>query len=382
MNIIKNFLREENMPYECPHRGSVDVRDEEVRENINSMLMRVTNGKFLTAHIALEKVSKVLANFHIFIPKQGLLEGDDGNIVVPIDQYGEKFGARDDGTVVTAPESDYCLYFEYLVSDCGMFDVFAHIVDKVELDEILDDLEEEANEEEDDELNESKKSDDDKASIALRKTVAKWKLKDAMKPTRPGYVKKHSQAWYEKMTKRANEKIDEENLQELDKKTYKSIKNVLKKRIAMLNRGLKDRPESGPLSNAKDRHEKSVDRVDRLIARKETNTVSESNHENKMKKKFKILHIGGEEGEKPNVAVSSKAVRKARQKIKGPTVNQFDIRNLKFAEETIDEVSAEKVGEVNAKRMFKPAKTEAARKTLAKKVNQKWLESNVGKLKE
>jgi hypothetical protein len=55
-----------------------------------------------------------------------------------------------------------------------------------------------------------KMSDDDKASVALRKVVAKHKLKDAAKETRPGYVKKQSQEWYNKMTKRANAKVEEE----------------------------------------------------------------------------------------------------------------------------------------------------------------------------
>jgi hypothetical protein len=54
-----------------------------------------------------------------------------------------------------------------------------------------------------------KMSDDNKASDALRKVVAKHKLKDAAKETRPGYVKKQSQEWYNKMTKRANAKIEE-----------------------------------------------------------------------------------------------------------------------------------------------------------------------------
>ena len=55
-----------------------------------------------------------------------------------------------------------------------------------------------------------KMSDDDKASVALRKVVAKHKLKDVAKETRPGYVKKQSQEWYNKMTKRANAKVEEE----------------------------------------------------------------------------------------------------------------------------------------------------------------------------
>jgi hypothetical protein len=55
-----------------------------------------------------------------------------------------------------------------------------------------------------------KMSNDDKSSIALSKLVAKYKLKDAAKETRPGYVKKQSQEWYDKMTKKANAKIGEE----------------------------------------------------------------------------------------------------------------------------------------------------------------------------
>jgi hypothetical protein len=55
-----------------------------------------------------------------------------------------------------------------------------------------------------------KMSDDDKSSAALKKLVAKYRIKDAAKEIRPGYVKKQSQEWYNKMTKRANAKIKEE----------------------------------------------------------------------------------------------------------------------------------------------------------------------------
>jgi hypothetical protein len=130
----------------------------------------MTNSKFVTPYIALERVAKTLANFHIFMPAQSFLEGDSGTVIVPIEQYGIKVGMSNASTFVKKGEvgkdfthgphvegednelsdnsvniSKYTVFFEYRMSDCGMFMVFCEVVDEEELDEILADLEDELN---------------------------------------------------------------------------------------------------------------------------------------------------------------------------------------------------------------------------------------------
>jgi hypothetical protein len=114
------------------------------------------------------------------MPAQSFLEGDSGTVIVPIEQYGIKVGMSNASTFIKKGEvgkdfthgphvegednelSDnsgntpkYTVFFEYRMSDCGMFMVFCEVVDEEELDEILADLEAELNDDtEEDNLNE------------------------------------------------------------------------------------------------------------------------------------------------------------------------------------------------------------------------------------
>jgi hypothetical protein len=151
MKRFKNFISEETMPYAGTSSGTIDIRDSGARDNINRILSGITHGRFVTPYIAFERVSKALANFLIFPPRQGFLEGDSGEVHFEIKQFGEKMGMNDDGTVVTAPELPYYIYFEYRLDDNGMFNIFCEVVDEDDLEEIFDDLEDEMNDEDDSE---------------------------------------------------------------------------------------------------------------------------------------------------------------------------------------------------------------------------------------
>ena len=469
MKSFKQFLNEETMPYASNAKGIIDIENSSVRDGLNSQLAGVTAEKVITPYIALERVSKALANYHIFIPRHSFLEGDSGMLVWPINQFGLKIGQQNDGSfvqdgvvlkdtskgiesegednkVMSEPnretEKKFSIFFEYRQSDCGMFNVFCEVVSQEELDEILEDLEDEMNDDDEDEeelneeniqelstdkyiaakkeaerrkkmadenpsgtsekfskyygmvkdradrlikkkigeqttpstfsqaragvggasattgvtprsysdsdgttprdntskgpvpgeipepkmrykdiansdekepvpnkdlsIKEQKLTDDDKASIAIRKTVAKMKLKDAQKETRPGYVKKQSQAWYDKMIKRANAKIDEEKFTNrvpssnpygnLDAAKKEMNKNTI------------------PTRDTKD--------LDKMNRDSEGNTVVEGNKENKEKKK-EILTKGGKI-----------RLRDVRAKMKDKFQSSFDPRDLKQVAES------------------------------------------------
>jgi len=139
------------MPYANVKSGVMDINDSDVRDQVNQLLAGVTARKFVTPYIAMERVAKTLANFHIYVPNQGILEGDSGSVVWPINQFGGKLGMTNDAEVVVAPSSQYSVFFEYRMSDCGMFMVFCEVVDQDELEEIMNDLEAELNGESEDE---------------------------------------------------------------------------------------------------------------------------------------------------------------------------------------------------------------------------------------
>lgn len=151
MKTFRSFMREETMPYANVKSGVMDISDSAVRDQINQLLTGVTAMKFVTPYIALERVAKTLANFHIYLPNQGFLEGDSGAASWPIHQYGAKIGQNNDGEVVTTPPAQFSVFFEYRMSDCGMYMVFCELVDQDELDEIMNDLEAELNDESEEE---------------------------------------------------------------------------------------------------------------------------------------------------------------------------------------------------------------------------------------
>lgn len=155
MKRFKQFINEETNPTALTKQGVIDIRDSAVRDNVNALLNAVTSGKFVTPYIALERVGKVLANFHIFLPKYSFMEGDSGMATFEVNQFGLKMGMTDDGRVVTADDEDkYSIFFEYRMSDSGMFNVFCELVDEEELDDLLADIEDELNDEEDEDKEE------------------------------------------------------------------------------------------------------------------------------------------------------------------------------------------------------------------------------------
>ena len=148
-------LNEETNPFAGTPEGFVGIEDSATRDYLNALIAGITAGHFLTPYIALERVSKVLANYQIFPPRTSFLEGDSGSAIWPVNQFGSKFGMNNDGEVGYAPTSNYSIYFEYRMSDGGMYVIYCEVVNQDELDEILADVEDEMNYDGEDDINEA-----------------------------------------------------------------------------------------------------------------------------------------------------------------------------------------------------------------------------------
>lgn len=136
--MTRNLREEVNIaPY--VDRGVIDIHDKAVRDNINTFLNGALGQSFLTPYIALERVRKVLANFHIHIPGIQFLEGDHNVEVFPVNQFGDVKGMRNTGEVVTRVAQPYYIFFEYKMNDKGLFAIFSQVVDEDDLKELMDD---------------------------------------------------------------------------------------------------------------------------------------------------------------------------------------------------------------------------------------------------
>lgn len=165
MKTFSQFLKEEVSPFALTSKGIIDINDEDVRDNINALLNGVTDRNSPTPYTALEHVKKVLANFHIFLPRTPFLEGDSGYEVWPVNQFGEKVGMDDDGQFKKASDSPYFMFFEWQMCDDGTFKIFSEIVNQSELDELMSDVEDEFTEGEDEEMEDDEDEDDDLHNI-------------------------------------------------------------------------------------------------------------------------------------------------------------------------------------------------------------------------
>lgn len=139
MKTFKEFtLSEENTPFEMTGRGVLDVDREDVRDNINVLLNGVTSQLFPNPYVALERVKKVLANFHIFLEKTTYMTNDHGFEIWPVSQFGEKVGMDDDGNFKRASVSPYYVFFEYAMSDVGGFIIYCELVNQEDMEELKD----------------------------------------------------------------------------------------------------------------------------------------------------------------------------------------------------------------------------------------------------
>lgn len=154
-NIVEDFDPTTNV-----EGGSIDINDEAVVDAINRNISAVTSVACVTPYIALEKIRKVLAYYKIFLPQTVFLEGDEGNEVFDVSQFGQKFGVTNDGEFKTKNSDGLYLYFEWMTNDDGLIDTFSEIVDEDDLDELMSDFEDEAEEEENDDSDGAEPSHD------------------------------------------------------------------------------------------------------------------------------------------------------------------------------------------------------------------------------
>lgn len=137
MKSFRDYLREEVIPTALVKDGSIDLHNPAVRENVNILLDGAVAHTCVTPYIALNKVRKILSNFHVELPKKAYMEGDKGVEVYEIHQFGHKMGMNNDGEFIKDMPPTCYLFFKYQAIG-HMFSVVARILEKAELDKYLD----------------------------------------------------------------------------------------------------------------------------------------------------------------------------------------------------------------------------------------------------
>jgi hypothetical protein len=234
-------LREEVDIAPYVERGVIDVSDPAARDNINTLLTGALGPCFLTPYIALEKVRKVLAYYHIFLSKTTFLEGDRGVEVFTVNQFGELSGMKNSGEVVTKVDSPLSLYFEYKMNDKGMYDIFSEIVTQEELDDLVDNVENEVNDEDAEDDREEKLNESLGKGM---KNFKKWyTIGNDTKSGDPREIKKRLQASDPKFIEKiANQTKKLSGAAELQRRMAKKIRDIKEDSESVKMAG----PETGP----------------------------------------------------------------------------------------------------------------------------------------
>jgi len=240
MKKFKEYLSEEVVPQALSDKGFIGVEDESVRDNINSLLNGVTARPVVTPYISLERVRKVLSYYHIFLPAHQFMQGDCGNKVFNISQFGEKYGQTNDGKFVTKSDSPYSLYFEYQMNDAGLYDIYAEVVDDDELEEILSDFEDELSDDDGEEDNSEVVSNDQQNSYLLNKDEHKGNVQEENinEIKRSTARRAEKQARY--LAKNPGEEGDDENERPTYRDREDQANNIRRMRIKKLAKEVYD----------------------------------------------------------------------------------------------------------------------------------------------
>jgi hypothetical protein len=128
--------------------GGLDISKPAVRAAINAAVASVVAQPAVTPYVVFNRLSKLLAQYHIILPKR-FLEGDKGVEVFELRQFGHKMGMTDSGEFINEVPSTHYLFLQYGIISTfgityakpvvgGMFKVMAKVVDKEELDKLMD----------------------------------------------------------------------------------------------------------------------------------------------------------------------------------------------------------------------------------------------------
>lgn len=137
---FKNFIVEGgyHVPVVSVSKDKVDLSKDDTRNEINRNLAAVLSNNFINPYGGWSAIRKVLTMYNITLPKVIFHDAEEDEEVVALSQFGEKIGAKLDGTVTTTPdESDYFLYYSYVIGTSGFYETYAIVTDESGLEKLI-----------------------------------------------------------------------------------------------------------------------------------------------------------------------------------------------------------------------------------------------------
>jgi hypothetical protein len=141
---FKDFIVENghNVPVVSLSKDEVDLNKAETRNEINRNLAAGLSRHWMNPYGGWVKAGKILSMYNIFLPKVTFNNDEEGEEVVAINQFGDKFGANLDGTVTTDADPDMdgiYFYYSYGIGDSGFYETYAVVTDENGINDLISD---------------------------------------------------------------------------------------------------------------------------------------------------------------------------------------------------------------------------------------------------
>jgi hypothetical protein len=130
-----------HVPVVSISKDKVDLSKDSTRNEMNRNISAELSRSFTTPYGGWLKVSRVLEMYNVFLPKVIFEDDMEGEEIVALSQFGDKWGAELNGTI-TSPnhgdESEFYLYYSFGIGDSGFYECYASVVEEEELIFMLD----------------------------------------------------------------------------------------------------------------------------------------------------------------------------------------------------------------------------------------------------
>lgn len=121
-------------------KDKVDLEKDSTRNEINRNIAQELSQQFVNPYSGWLKVGRILQMYSIFLPRIIFDDEEEGEQIVSINQFGDKWGADLTGKVTSPSQSDdeeFFLYYSYGITKSGFYKMYSVIVDEEELNYML-----------------------------------------------------------------------------------------------------------------------------------------------------------------------------------------------------------------------------------------------------
>ena len=129
-----------HVPVVSLSKEKIDLSKAETRNELNRNLAAELSREWINPYCGFERIRKVLIMYGIALPKVLFNDAEEGEEVIVLSQFGNKVGAKLDGTVsMESDESEYYLYYSYGIGESGFYESYAVVTDEEGLNDLISD---------------------------------------------------------------------------------------------------------------------------------------------------------------------------------------------------------------------------------------------------